>query len=407
MDTRKLELSVNIGKQESGRTDSVSAEKMLMDELNKRITDIESSTTLFKSSEKSKKLMVLNACIKYLNNEMNKVTLLNALISQNYSVTTYGMSKTKQLVKKVLDVRRNYESFILELTGSENEKNLSQRMSKFFSKAKDKKIKTVKHLSQLLENNFIIGEMHVDLTPKKFLIENMKTLKENGFTTLFIEHLYYDEQELIDEYINQPTSDDKIALRLKWLDDGFGRYYNIGLNSMGGPEAWRKSNYTALINAAKENGIRVVALDTKYTYEMQLKHRNEHGVLLDDYRIQSFNYTAYHIIIEETKNTGKWFALVGNAHVKKYPNILGISELTGAQSVFIFDEYNSKNSTVSYNHKETIKSKNEKLTLHYEVNVHVRNDPFISTPQLLETNLDPTVKDTKLNLDSSSTSFVV
>src|SRR5258708_599155 len=49
--------------------------------------------------------------------------------------------------------------------------------------------KPITQISDLLNSNFIVGEAHSHVSPKKFLIENMKNLKKSGFKTLFMEHL--------------------------------------------------------------------------------------------------------------------------------------------------------------------------------------------------------------------------
>ena len=47
-------------------------------------------------------------------------------------------------------------------------------------------------LAELLDGNFCLGEDHEEISPKRFLIENMSTFRERGFSVLFMEHLAAD-----------------------------------------------------------------------------------------------------------------------------------------------------------------------------------------------------------------------
>ncbi len=60
------------------------------------------------------------------------------------------------------------------------------------------------------------------------------------------------------------------------------------------------------------------------------------------------NYTAAQIMERETSLLAKgkkWCGLMGNAHVKTFENTPGVAELSGARSVYVFDQHNWMSST--------------------------------------------------------------
>jgi hypothetical protein len=237
-----------------------------------------------------------------------------------------------------------YRLFVENLTASRNPNKLAATMNAFYA---TQAIKTsqipVESLADLLEGNFVVGEAHSDLCPKDFLIKNMKRLKETGFTMLFIEHLNYEEQDRLETLSAEGAEiggqeNRGVSRELEKLDRGFR------LNEQKRSANWQ-CTYTDLVQAAHANGIRVVGLDTKYTYQEQYKEQHmEHygntptGMTKDNYRIKTFNYTATKIIEKECEaHPGKWCALIGNVHCRKYSNVPGVAELTGAMTVLVSD----------------------------------------------------------------------
>lgn len=214
---------------------------------------------------------------------------------------------------------------------------LEKRMDQFFLNREAKSIEPASKLSDFLENNFIVGEVHSHISAKKFLIQNMTLLKLVGFTTLFMEHLYYDEQRELESFDPNSESGSIIHERLDKLDHGYLE------RDPAYAAAWKQNNFSALVKAAKRVGIRIVAIDTSYTYQAQYLHKDPHtGESWDNYRIRSMNYTAANIMtLELAKTPGKWCALMGSAHIKKYQTILGVGELMGARTIFFNDDKRS------------------------------------------------------------------
>ena len=100
----------------------------------------------------------------------------------------------------------------------------------FYQKKFTKTITPPENFNQLLENSFCVGENHSDQAPKKFLIENMRLLKEVGYEILFLEHLLYNStlQDSLDFYFESPPKADMpqdLQNYLEWLDKGFDIKY--------------------------------------------------------------------------------------------------------------------------------------------------------------------------------------
>jgi hypothetical protein len=165
-------------------------------------------------------------------------------------------------------------------------------------------------LAELLEGNFCVGEAHQDISPKRFLIENMKTFKKSGFSVLFMEHLAADRD--LDERLSN--------LDFHYMDDKSSEY-----------------NFTNVVKAAQENEIEIVCLEESN----DIYHEYKDGAK----RMVSLNYNAREVIakkeqefLEETRNALKWFAFVGSAHLNTYYGVPGICEIIpNVQDVLIAD----------------------------------------------------------------------
>ncbi|KTD54534.1 hypothetical protein Lsai_3356 [Legionella sainthelensi] len=263
-----------------------------------------------------------------------------------------------------------YKQAVLEITGSPENKNrisffykrispnktrtsLEEKLRAFYLSCKPINHAAVNTLADLLKTNFIVGEFHEDRAPKNFLIQHMKRLKEAGYTTMFLEHLYYDDQQEMDEYDpNVATaSNQKIETCLETLDRGFlispEQILTHDKHCKCQQCNYRSgNNFLELVKAAKQYGIRVVGIDTEYTYSEQ--YEKDHmiyayglvtGITKDSFRIQSMNYTATKIIEKEMKeHHGKWFALMGCFHCYSSNDFLGVPELTGANTVLVKTE---------------------------------------------------------------------
>ncbi|WP_131793966.1 membrane-targeted effector domain-containing toxin [Fluoribacter gormanii] len=265
-----------------------------------------------------------------------------------------------------------YKKFVREMTG--NPKNgaprpFDEKLNAFYSRAEARSSVAVGTLPDLLKTNFIVGENHCDRAPKSFLIQNMHKLKEAGYTTLFLEHLYYDDQEELDDY--DPDSSwnakkkQKMETRISRLDHDFKDLITHELYCPCKKCSYPiKNNYLELVKAAKRCGIRVVGIDTEYTYSEQYdsKHMEYVGgptaITQDTFRLRSMNYTASKIIEKETKDhPGKWFALIGYDHCSSSEDVIDVPQLTGATTVLVSSEEKLKKVKVGFNGVVSIQEK--------------------------------------------------
>jgi len=277
-----------------------------------------------------------------------------------------------------------YISYAKNLMSEENPTEFKRKLNFFYQQAKEVKSRPLQHFDDLLQDNFIVGEVHSSISSKKFLITNMKRLKDEGFTTLFMEHLLYDvHQKQLNDYFLSDAKDGKLEEQLlcylQEQDSAFGTLNSCGPRYEETRYQWDNNNFTMLVKAAKEAGIRVVALDCKYEYNEQKKHQDYYGDMTDNYRPESMNFTAFQIITKEMENKNeKWFALMGNAHAKMYNNVIGVAELTGARSVYVSDNREDKKTTIDYNYPLHLKADHQSLDA--IADVHIVNDFTQNTP---------------------------
>lgn len=271
-----------------------------------------------------------------------------------------------------------------ELTCGDTEDTLSrgshyrEQLKEFYGRAEPKETKgTVSCLDDLLTGNFIVGESHDCLSSKQFLIENMHNLKMAGFTTLFLEHLYYEDQKALNEYCGRTTSitspmPESTFECLNTLDQTHMAKHRLG------PQL--PFSFKDVVLAAKMAGIRVVGIDTEYEYKTYSAVKgalSESG--LNTRRQESMNYVATKIIEKEmeAKPTEKWVALMGESHIKMQSDVLGVSELTGARTVHVQDE---KELMIRCNTPVVIRTHLAK-DLIIPVDVYIGNDPFNDQPR--------------------------
>lgn len=160
-----------------------------------------------------------------------------------------------------------------------------------------------------------IGEAHHSIWSKRFLIENLGWLKYQGVSTLYLEHLLSDlHQADLDLYLSSPEQRMPKGL-LDYLQ-------NLDRGHRTDPQ--KRYTFLKLVEAAKQNGVRVVALDCIASY-------NGKGVEIQNQRQSMMNYFAYQVIRETQAQAGagKWVALMGNTHTNLYEDIPGVAELTG------------------------------------------------------------------------------
>ena len=187
-------------------------------------------------------------------------------------------------------------------------------------------------LSLVSENRgIVIGEVHDDPSPKALLIKNMESLKKQGVTTLFFEHLLIEaHSEALNEYFKPETKQMPSMLKdyLAYLDKGFNAY--------------PPNTYTNLIMKAKECGIKVIPIDTVVSYSLKPMNEKE-----QQQRNLMMNYIAAQQLTKYLENPnekdGKYLVFCGSSHINMYDTgVPGITELTGSPTVVI-EEIKEKN----------------------------------------------------------------
>ncbi len=225
----------------------------------------------------------------------------------------------------------------------------------YFSKASPQKIPSVTSLDDLLKTSFIVAEQHYHISPKSFLISNMSLLKKAGFNTLFMEALYVEHQSALDNFCLQsdsPPLTNKVREHLANLDGN--NFYQPNQHIYDLSKRWQANNYSALIQAAKQAGIRVVGIDTKKMHTFALENMLKDLIQFAPKRIKYMNFMAAHIIKEIESNTKlneKWLFLTGAFHAATLdPAFPGMSELLSVPSVYIEDtEGFTLNQQILYN----------------------------------------------------------
>ena len=198
----------------------------------------------------------------------------------------------------------------------------------------------ISHQSQLLHNNFIIAEhSHSDFVPKDFLIQMLPLLAASGFTTLFMEHIFYDQQEKVDRLKGcRQLSQEVMSEHLDAI--------NCSEADMHISIAKTKISYSEIIKKARSLEIKVIGLDLAGSYQMQSDFQGYCKFLegYHSFRCNSLNYTACHIMNKENPS-GKWVALIGIAHLKD------LSRYTGALSVICNQDENKfiQNPIIEFN----------------------------------------------------------
>lgn len=219
----------------------------------------------------------------------------------------------------------------------EQETALYRAADEFFKNVKstavsvDASVTPANLIPSLLQKHqgFCIGEYHGDVSPKRFLVENMQEFKKQGVETLFMEHMFHDStQKWLDDYFNSPKGTPMPPYLERYLNS-LNNGYMLQVNP--------KYNFTEVVRAAKEAGIRIVAIDTTVSY--LAGSTDKEGVTEEGTadRYKAMNFVAVNIMKEESKG-GKFIALMGSGHVgNEKEGIPGIADLMGCPSVVIED----------------------------------------------------------------------
>lgn len=174
---------------------------------------------------------------------------------------------------------------------------------------------------------FVIGEVHDDISPKKFLIENMEKFATNGYKILYLEHLLYDK------HFN-PASRNLLENAEEWLKDVSNGHYGPFEEDPDILSLQNQYNYLTLVETAKKHDLQVIPIDSSYSYASQEHALNEEET--SPIRCLAFT-TQASAIIKKTQGEDKAIALIGNVHLLKYKNIPGISCIFKTNNLYITD----------------------------------------------------------------------
>ncbi len=180
----------------------------------------------------------------------------------------------------------------------------------------------IQQVSESRLSGLLIGEGHGHEASKEFLRTQMKTLKEAGFKTLYVEHLLTDmHQAELDLFHRTQRMPDRLKAYLNSQDQGHMRGYS-------GPDT-----YTQVVQAANKYGIRVRALDCAASYHLKGPSSTKLS------RNQIFSYFATRVIEADQAAQGphKWIAFVGSAHTNNNDGVPGLAEMLGAASLNVRD----------------------------------------------------------------------
>ncbi|MCH5532895.1 membrane-targeted effector domain-containing toxin [Pseudomonas syringae] len=198
----------------------------------------------------------------------------------------------------------------------------------------------------------VIGEAHSSVASKRELIKNMKSLKADGVTTLYMEHLCADSHgKALDDYLKAPEGSPMPARLKAYLD--MQTRGNLGIGKVAS-----EYNFTTLIRAAKDAGLHVVPLDTAKTYETSL----EGG----ETRFKVMNYYAAEKIRLD-QPAGKWVAFVGSGHAATCDGVPGLAQLHGVRSLIIDDFGAKSRPDININAKKYADKINPDVVLSYKV----------------------------------------
>lgn len=171
-------------------------------------------------------------------------------------------------------------------------------------------------------SGLVIGEGHTHLSSKALLRTQMKTLKEAGFKTLYMEHLFTDlHQAELDLFQRTHRLPNSLKAHLRTQDVGHMPRYT-------GPDT-----YSQVVQAANKYGIRIRALDCVASYRLQGLPNAGPA------RNQMFNFFATKVIEADQAAHGphKWIAFVGSAHTNNNAGVPGLAEMLGAASLHVRD----------------------------------------------------------------------
>lgn len=157
--------------------------------------------------------------------------------------------------------------------------------------------------NQLFQVSFGIADIHNQKGPRNFLLNNLAVLKAYGFTTIFCEGIYYEMQPLIDAFLQDKTTNTPTPFFSPFLRK------LLSYSAHG-------NNHCELLQTCKKLGMRVVGIDTHFSY------RSAAFIdFCDNYplwRVKAMN--AYALVIIEKEKPNKYNVFAGGGHLKAYDN---------------------------------------------------------------------------------------
>lgn len=174
----------------------------------------------------------------------------------------------------------------------------------------------------------IVGEVHEHKSPKQFLVDNMPLFVSQGVTTIYMEHLLQERhQSLLDAYLHSAPDTAmprELELYLNYLD----KERNLS----------GSATFTAVVQAAKKQQIRIVAIDSEAVYSIGVT--NSLGDLGNTQATKE-RYSAMNMAMleryKEFNDGGKYIAFIGSGHVSTILDVPGVSELLGAPNIVVHD----------------------------------------------------------------------
>ncbi|TKJ70295.1 toxin [Pseudomonas sp. CFBP13508] len=170
--------------------------------------------------------------------------------------------------------------------------------------------------------NLLIGETHSDTASKALLKKHMKALKEAGYDTLYVEHVFTDlHQADLDTFLRTQRMPDRLKAYLQRQDHGHMRFYQ------------GSDTYTEVYQAAAKYNMRIRALDCTASYHLKGIHDVEIS------RNEMFSYFATQVIEADQLAHGphKWVALIGSAHTNYNLGVPGLADTLSAVSLHVRD----------------------------------------------------------------------
>ncbi|SIR73319.1 hypothetical protein SAMN05216509_4351 [Pseudomonas sp. B10] len=170
--------------------------------------------------------------------------------------------------------------------------------------------------------NLLIGEAHVDVASKALLKKHMKALKQAGYDTLYVEHLFTDlHQADLDTFLRTQRMPDRLKAYLHRQDQGQMPTYT------------GSDTYTAVCQAAAKYNIRIRALDCTASYHLNGVYDKHVS------RNEMFSYFATQVIEADQLANGphKWVAFIGSAHTNYNLGVPGLADTLSAVSLHVRD----------------------------------------------------------------------